>query len=103
MEGMDRAVARVEEAIRNREKILIFGDYDVDGVLSVVILLRALAGLGAEVDYFIPERLREGYGIKESHIRIAQERGARLVMRVDFGVKGGGLPGKAREAGGVRL
>ena len=60
MKGMGKAVSRVEEAIRNKEKILIFGDYDVDGVLSVVILLRALAGLGAEGDYFIPERLKEG-------------------------------------------
>jgi single-stranded-DNA-specific exonuclease len=99
MKGMDMAVARVEEAIRNKEKILIFGDYDVDGVLSVVILLRALAGLGAEVDYFIPERLREGYGIKESHIRIAKERGARLVMSVDCGIKAVDFAAKAREEG----
>jgi single-stranded-DNA-specific exonuclease len=99
MRGMDRAVARLEEAIRNKEKILIFGDYDVDGVLSVVILLRALAGLGAEADYFIPERLKEGYGIKESHIRIARERGARLVVSVDCGIKAVEFTAKAREAG----
>ncbi|HCS47001.1 MAG TPA: single-stranded-DNA-specific exonuclease RecJ [Candidatus Aminicenantes bacterium] len=99
MKGMDRAVSRIEEAIRNKEKILIFGDYDVDGVLSVVILLRALAGLGAEVDYFIPERLREGYGIKEAHIRIAKERGARLVVSVDCGIKAVDFTAKAREAG----
>jgi single-stranded-DNA-specific exonuclease len=99
MKGMDRAVARVEEAIRNREKILVFGDYDVDGVVSVVILLRALAGLGADVDYFIPERLREGYGIKESHVRVAQERQARLVISVDCGVKAVGFAARAREIG----
>ncbi|OGD36920.1 MAG: single-stranded-DNA-specific exonuclease RecJ [Candidatus Aminicenantes bacterium RBG_19FT_COMBO_58_17] len=99
MKGMDRAVSRIEEAIKNKEKILIFGDYDVDGVLSVVILLRALAGLGAEVDYFIPERLREGYGIKEAHIRIAKERGARLVVSVDCGIKAVDFTAKAREAG----
>ena len=99
MKGMDRAVSRIEEAIRNKEKILIFGDYDVAGVLSVVILLRALAGLGAEVDYFIPERLREGYGIKEAHIRIAKERGARLVVSVDCGIKAVDFTAKAREAG----
>jgi len=99
MKGMDKAVARLEEAVRNGEKILIFGDYDVDGVLSVVILFRALAGLGAEVDYFIPERLKEGYGIKESHIRIAKERGARLVVSVDCGIKAVEFAAKAREAG----
>jgi len=99
MKGMDRAVARLEEAVRDKEKILIFGDYDVDGVLSVVILSRALAGLGAEVDYFIPERLKEGYGIKESHIRIAKERGARLVVSVDCGIKAVEFAAKAREVG----
>lgn len=99
MKGMDLAVARVEEAIRNKEKILVFGDYDVDGVVSVVILLRALAGLGGDVDYFIPARLQEGYGIKESHVRVAQERGARLVISVDCGVKAVGFSAGAREAG----
>ena len=99
MKGMDKAVSRVEEAIRNKEKILIFGDYDVDGVLSVVLLIRALAGLGAEVDYFIPERLKEGYGIKEAHLQIVKERGARLVMSVDCGVKAVDFTAKAREAG----
>ncbi len=99
MKGMDRAVSRVEEAIRNKEKILIFGDYDVDGVLSVVILLRALAGLGADVDYFIPERLKEGYGIKEAHIQIVKEKGARLAISVDCGIKAVEFTAKAREAG----
>jgi single-stranded-DNA-specific exonuclease len=99
MRGMDKAVARLEEALRNKEKILIFGDYDVDGVLSVVVLIRALAGLGADVDYFIPERLKEGYGIKESHIRIAKERGARLVVSVDCGIKAVEFVARAREEG----
>jgi len=99
MKGMDRAVARVEDAIRNKEKILVFGDYDVDGVLSVVILIRALAGLGAEVDYYIPERIKEGYGIKESHLRIVKERKARLVISVDCGIKAVEFTAKAREAG----
>jgi len=99
MKGMDRAVARVEEAIRNKEKILVIGDYDVDGVLSVVILLRALAGLGAEADYYIPERIKEGYGIKEAHLEIAKERMARLVISVDCGIKAVEFTAKARAAG----
>lgn len=99
MKGMDRAVSRVEEAVRNKEKILVFGDYDVDGVLSVVILIRALSGLGAEVDYFIPNRLKDGYGIKETHLQIVRERKARLVISVDCGIKAVEFTAKAREAG----
>ena len=64
MAGMAEAVARVNRAIKAGERILIFGDYDVDGILSVVMLHKALTSLGAAVDYFIPERLKDGYGIK---------------------------------------
>lgn len=99
MAGMDRAVNRIEEAIRNKEKILIFGDYDVDGVLSVVIMLKALAGMGAEVDYFIPQRLKEGYGIKEAHLQVAKEKGARLVISVDCGIKAVSFAEKAKSQG----
>ncbi|MFZ2053713.1 MAG: single-stranded-DNA-specific exonuclease RecJ [Candidatus Aminicenantales bacterium] len=99
MAGMERAVTRIEEAIRKKEKILVFGDYDVDGVLSVVILLKALAGLGAEVDYFIPERLKEGYGIKEAHLLIAKEKGARLIISVDCGIKAVDFADKAKKDG----
>jgi single-stranded-DNA-specific exonuclease len=84
---MNKAVARIQEAIRRKERILIFGDYDADGVLSVVMLLRALGALGAKVDYYIPERLKEGYGLKEEHIRIVLERKIGLVISVDCGVK----------------
>lgn len=96
---MDKAVERILWAIRQREKILVFGDYDVDGVLSVVILLKALKSLGAEVDYFIPERLKEGYGIKEEHLKIVRERKARLVISVDCGIKAVAFAAKAREEG----
>jgi single-stranded-DNA-specific exonuclease len=97
--GMDRAVERILRAIRQKEKILIFGDYDVDGVLSVVILLKALRSLGGEVDYFIPERLKEGYGIKEKHLQVVRERKARLVISVDCGIKAVAFSSKAREEG----
>ena len=99
MAGMDRAVNRIEEAIRKKERILIFGDYDVDGVLSVVIMLKALAGMGAEVDYFIPKRLKEGYGIKEAHLQVAKERGARLAISVDCGIKAVSFAEKAKSQG----
>ncbi len=99
MRGMKEAVERIEKAIFKKEKILIFGDYDVDGVLSVVILTKALRSLGAEVDHFIPHRLKEGYGIKESHITIALERKANLVISADCGIKAVEFAKKAKEKG----
>jgi single-stranded-DNA-specific exonuclease len=99
MKGMADAVARVRGAIENREKILIFGDSDVDGVLSVVMLFKALTSLGAEVEYFIPERLKDGYGIKEHHVEIPVERGTKLVISVDCGIKAVGFTAQAKERG----
>ena len=99
MKGMSAAVARVERAIKDREKILIFGDYDVDGVLSVVMLYKALRSLGAEVDYFIPERLTDGYGIKAHHVDVPVERGTNLVISVDCGVKAVEFTNQARARG----
>jgi single-stranded-DNA-specific exonuclease len=99
MKDMRKAVDRIRRAISQREKILIFGDYDVDGILSVVILSKALESLGAEVDYFIPERLKEGYGIKEKHIDIVLERKASLVISVDCGIKATRFVRKAKMIG----
>ncbi len=99
MKGMDRAVDRIRTAIDRGEKILIFGDYDVDGVLSTVMLLKALSTLGAQADYFIPERLTDGYGIKDEHVRIPVERGAALVISVDCGIKAVAFTARAREEG----
>ncbi len=99
MKGMDKAVSRIGEAIARGEKILIFGDYDVDGVLSTVMLKKALTTLGANVEYFIPERLTDGYGIKDEHVRIPVERGATLVISVDCGIKSVEFAARAREQG----
>ncbi|MCX6572948.1 MAG: single-stranded-DNA-specific exonuclease RecJ, partial [Candidatus Aminicenantes bacterium] len=72
---------------------------DVDGVLSTVMLKKALTTLGAQVDYFIPERLTDGYGIKDEHVRIPVERGASLVISVDCGIKSVEFTARAREQG----
>jgi single-stranded-DNA-specific exonuclease len=85
--GMKIAVERVKTACEHGEKILIFGDYDVDGVLSVVVLTRALERLGGKVEHFIPDRLSQGYGIKESYVDIVLEKKAKLVISVDCGIK----------------
>ena len=99
MSGMKEAVDRIEKAIIRNEKIIIFGDYDADGVLSVVMLSKALATMGASVDYFIPERLKEGYGLKDEHIALVAGRGANLVISVDCGIKAVGFVQKAKEMG----
>ncbi len=87
MDGMQAAVERIGKAASNREKVIIFGDYDVDGILSVVILMRALESVGIDVDYYIPDRLKDGYGIKPEYIRIVKQREASLAISVDCGIK----------------
>ena len=99
MKDMAKAVARIQQAIARGEKILIFGDYDVDGVLSVVMLFKALTSLGAAVEYFIPERLTDGYGIKEHHVDIPVRRGTGLVISVDCGIKAVEFTAQAKEKG----
>lgn len=97
--GMAAAVTRIERAVADKETILIFGDYDVDGVLSTVMLHKALAALGAAADYFIPERLKDGYGIKPEHLEVALARGAKLVISVDCGIRAEAFAERASAAG----
>ncbi len=87
MKGMRDAVLRIRKAISGQEKILIFGDYDVDGILSVVILSKALKSLGARVDFYIPNRLEEGYGLREKYLDLALQKKATLIISVDCGIK----------------
>jgi single-stranded-DNA-specific exonuclease len=81
------AVDRILTAIAGREKIAIHGDYDVDGVTSTVILRRALELLGADVTHFIPERLRDGYGLQPAALDRLHAGGARVVISVDCGIR----------------
>jgi single-stranded-DNA-specific exonuclease len=85
---MGRAVDRILAAIDRRERIAIHGDYDVDGVTSTVILRRALELLGAEVTHFIPERLRDGYGLQPASLDRLHAEGVHLVISVDCGIRG---------------
>ena len=85
--GMDYACNRIERAIRDREPILIYGDYDVDGITSIVLLRTVLRTLGADVDFVIPHRMTDGYGLKTSVLdRVTAERPAKLVITVDCGI-----------------
>ena len=89
MKDMDKAVARVLLAIKNREKIAIYGDYDVDGVTSVTSLYLYLTSLGAQVISYIPNRLREGYGMSAMGVESLAEQGVSLIVTVDTGITAG--------------
>jgi single-stranded-DNA-specific exonuclease len=93
------AVDRILRAIENKERIAIHGDYDVDGVTSTVILRRALELLGADVTHFIPERLRDGYGLQPASIERLHALGVVLVISVDCGIRGVEAAARARELG----
>ena len=97
--GMHDAVERILAAVARRERIAIHGDYDVDGVTSTVILRRALELLGADVTHFIPERLRDGYGLQPASLDRLHADGARLVISVDCGIRGMEAARRARELG----
>ena len=93
------AVDRIMNAIAREERIAIHGDYDVDGVTSTVILRRTLELLGANVTHFIPERLRDGYGLQPAAIDRLHADGVSLVVSVDCGIRGADAARHARELG----
>jgi single-stranded-DNA-specific exonuclease len=96
---LPRAVERLERAIAAGERIAIHGDYDVDGITSTVILRRALELLGGQVVHFIPERLRDGYGLQPAAIERLHADGIHLIVSVDCGIRGVEAADKARELG----
>jgi len=97
--GMHDAVERILAAIARKERIAVHGDYDVDGVTSTVILRRALELAGADVVHFIPERMRDGYGLQPASLERLHAEGARLVISVDCGIRGMDAARRARELG----
>jgi len=84
--GMDTAVGRIRAAIATRQKIVVFGDYDVDGVTGAAVLYLALRELGADAACYIPDRMTEGYGLNTGALQKIHEAGARLVITVDCGI-----------------
>src|SRR2546421_1840874 len=87
MLGMREAVERLSAAIANREQILIYGDYDVDGTTAVVILKTAIELCGGAADFHVPHRIKEGYGIKDDVIERSAAAGVKLVISVDTGIR----------------
>src|SRR5829696_1355042 len=96
---MDKAIPRLERAVAQREKIAIHGDYDVDGITSTVILRRALEMLGGEVIHFLPERMRDGYGLQPAAIDRLHAQGVSLIVSVDCGIRAGEAADRARALG----
>ncbi len=87
MKDMDKAVVRLNEAINNKEKVLIYGDYDVDGTTAVSLVYMFLKNFYSEVDFYIPDRYSEGYGISFKGIDFASENGFTLIVALDCGIK----------------
>lgn len=86
MRDMDRAAARIWKAIDERESILVYGDYDVDGITATSLLTAAIGRLGGKVSYFIPDRIRDGYGFSVRGVDVAKKRRIRLVITADCGI-----------------
>lgn len=99
MKDMDIAVSRILQAVNSNEKILVFGDYDADGVSSTAVICYTLTRLGANFDYYIPNRFTEGYGPNEPALRKAKEEGFDLVITVDTGISAVHEASVAKEIG----
>ena len=99
MKDMKKAVDRIDEAMSDNQKILIFGDYDVDGTTSVATLYQFLKQLSSNIDYYIPHRYKEGYGISKIGIDYAKEIGVDLIISVDCGIKSTDLIAYAKDLG----
>ena len=87
MKDMAKAVARIKEAIDRQEKILIYGDYDVDGTTAVALVYSYIKSFYSLCDFYIPDRHSEGYGVSEAGIKWAEENGFTLIIALDLGVK----------------
>src|SRR5262249_33679583 len=99
MKDMQEAVERIRLAIARGERICIYGDYDVDGTTSTIILKKTLKLLGADVSYYIPERLKDGYGLREDAMDMAKEQGYQLIISVDTGIRAQQVVEHARALG----
>lgn len=99
LSGMREAVPRIRQALENRERILIYGDYDADGVSSTALMICLMRHVGADFEYYIPHRSKEGYGLHIPPLQQARERGVKLVLTVDTGISAVDQIAFAKEAG----
>ncbi len=98
MKDMDKALTRLKQAFSRREKILVFGDYDVDGTTAVALMFQFLQKIyiPQQVYYYVPHRYREGYGVSKQGIDFAQKNGIQLIIALDCGIKSASLVDYAR-------
>jgi single-stranded-DNA-specific exonuclease len=87
LKGMDKAVERIQKAILNKDKICVYGDYDVDGITSTAIMIRTLEKLAADAVYYIPNRIEDGYGLGISSMDKIKALGVSLIVTVDCGIR----------------
>ena len=99
MSGMKAALQRLEAAVERKEKVLIYGDYDVDGTTAIVILKTAIELCGGVADFHVPHRIREGYGMRDEVIERAAAEGVRLIISVDTGIRAFAAAETARRTG----
>mgnify|MGYP003404396112 FL=1 len=99
MKDMDKAVTRLTSAFSSNEKILVFGDYDVDGTTSVASMYQFLSAIYHQVDYYIPHRYKEGYGVSKAGIDYAFENKITLIVSLDCGIKSVDLIAYAKSLG----
>jgi single-stranded-DNA-specific exonuclease len=99
MSGMKLALDRLDAAVERKEKILIYGDYDVDGTTAIVILKTAIELCRGAADFHVPHRIREGYGMRDEVIERAASEGVRLIISVDTGIRAFAAADAARRTG----
>jgi single-stranded-DNA-specific exonuclease len=99
MRDMPRAVERLREAIRQGQKTLIYGDYDVDGTTAVVLLTKAIELAGGAAGHHVPHRLKDGYGMRPEVVETAAAEGVKLIVSVDTGIRGAEVVRRANELG----
>jgi single-stranded-DNA-specific exonuclease len=99
MKDLEKAVDRIEYAIKKKEKILVFGDYDVDGITATSLMMQSLLPLGADINFYLPHRTRDGYGLSVSIVERAAANGYRLIVTVDNGIAAYGAACRAQELG----
>lgn len=87
MQDMSKAIERIEKALRDEEHILVYGDYDVDGTTSVALMYSFLGEFYNRIDYYVPHRYKEGYGISKQGIDYAHQKGCKLIIALDCGIK----------------
>jgi single-stranded-DNA-specific exonuclease len=99
MKDMTEAIDRIEEAVEKNQKIMVYGDYDVDGTTAVALVYSFLQTFYSKVDFYIPDRYKEGYGISDKGVRLAAENNYKLVIALDCGIKAIDKVKMARELG----